>query len=186
MPQITKKRSSEEIHSKPASLSRDGSQALTFDSEKFISEKSRKSSSKRDSIAELSDRQQQKSSEMKNLKPKNIALSKVVSDTAIAKEKTSDPVEQSTETSFSSEKLYNSKSVPPTDFKYHFNKEAFRKSPKQSETPTRQGTIPPIQNQNLSKSSTPDVHQGNSPSSTPQTTLSKASPKTNAGTSVVK
>ena len=185
MPQITKKRSSEEIHSKPTPVSRDGSQTLSYNSEKAKTEKSRKSSTKRDSIAELSEKQQQKSSELKNLKPKNIALGKVSSDTAIQKEKSSNILEQNGER-FNSEKLYTSKSVPPTDVKYHRNKEALRKSPKQSETPTRQGSIPPIQNQNPSKTSSPDQLLGTSPSSTPHTTASKASPKMNAGTSVMK
>ena len=207
MPQIAKKRSVEELHSKSTAVSRDGSQTLNPNDEKIKAErskklsskrtsvtdqndkqqteKSKKSSAKRDtSIAELSERQQQKSSDLKNLASKTMILAKVSSDSAISKEMTSNLIERNGEASYSSDKLYNSKSVPPPDYKHH-KKEAFRKSPKQSESPTRQGSIPPILNQNLSKAPSPDV-LGTPTSSTPQLSMSKVHTMTNPGTSLNK
>lgn len=176
MPQISKKKSSEELYLKSVPSSRDGP---TQTPEKVKSEKTKKTPTRRDGsetqeqhlhsgseVKSSKGQNLQSGSEVKSSKSKNFSVARVPSDTVMFKEKNSNVPDKDRYSGQVNEQLINSKvgAVSSSDSK-SFRKET-RKSPKSSESPTRQGSIPPIISQDTPKNISPELYAtGSSPSS---------------------
>ena len=167
-PQITKKKSTEELRPESTPASRDGA-ANSSGNDKVKSEKTKRPPTRRDTTAnEAQEQRMQASPEAKSSKSKNSLISKVSSDTVVVKEKNSEGSGRDGFSGQNAESLINFKIgvVASSDSKI-FRKESFRKSPKSSESPSRQ-SIPPISSQDTPKNSSPELNTtGSSTSSSP-------------------